>query len=239
MIKEEFDEKISEFEEILQALAGNIASGVISEKLAPSDLLKETENHVNSLISLTARSDELMLILKPEKAHTIKSRCTNLTQTLTTFKEILVQNTPDPLANSGLAFEQLKKALADGSSILFLMREIRKNPSPVINAILAYRTATNTRASVLTIQAPEEIQPLIKLIFGHLDEMRTSLGGLERKVAEMKRIVRELQEESTKMLSTKTPEKPKATESKTENKQLSLTNFRAEQNRGSDYHDNG
>ena len=230
MIKEEFDEKLSEFEEIMQKVASDMASGVFSEKLPPSELLKKTEQYVNRLSDLTTKSEELMLILKPEKTSTIKSLCKNLTQTLKTFKNILLQNTSDPLANSRLAFEQLRKAVTDGSDFLFLMREIKDDPSPLISAILTFKKASETKASVISIQASEDFQPLIKYVLSRIDDLRAALMGLEKKIGEMKQIMRELQEESLKILSGKTSTQSETTENKTENKQLSLSNFKPEEN---------
>ncbi len=223
---------MSEFEEVLQKVASDIASGVLFEKLPPPELLNKTEQYVNRLKDLAARSEELMLILKPEKAHTIKSMCKNFIQTLTTFKDILLQNTPDPLANSRLAFEQLRKALTDGSDILFLMREVRGNPSPLMDAILTFRRASEAKGPIISIKASEEVQPLIKYILSRIDEFRSSLIGLEKKVGEMKQIMRELQEESLKILSGKTPTQPKKVEDENEKGQLSLSNFKAEENGG-------
>jgi hypothetical protein len=225
LIKEEFGEKIGEFEGILQKVAGDIANGVLSEKLSPSDLLKKTEQYVNHVSELATSSEEFMLILKPEKAYTVKSMCKNLTQTLTTFKDILLQNSPDPLANSRLAFEQLRKAITDGSDLLSLMKEIRDNPSPLINAVLTFKKASETKSSVISIQAKEDVQPLVKYVLTRIDDLRTVLIGLEKKVDEMKQITRELQEESVKILSGKTSAQSKRSENKTEKKQLSLSNF--------------
>jgi cell shape-determining protein MreC len=230
VIKEEFDEKIRKFEAILQKVAGDIASGVLSEKLPPSELLNKTEQCINDLKDLATDSEELMLILKPEKAPTIKSTCKNLTQTLTTFKDILLQKTPEPLANSRLAFEQLRKALTDGSDFLFLMRDVKDNPSPLIDAILAFKKASETKASVISIQAKEDVEPLVKYILSRVDDFRAILIGLEKKVDEMKQIMRELQEESLKILSGKSPAQPKVTENKEEKAQLSLSNFKTEEN---------
>jgi len=232
LIREEFNGKVSEFEEVLQKVASDIASGVLFEKLPPPELLNKTEQYVNRLKDLAARSEELMLILKPEKAHTIKSMCKNFIQTLTTFKDILLQNTPDPLANSRLAFEQLRKALTDGSDILFLMREVRGNPSPLMDAILTFRRASEAKGPIISIKASEEVQPLIKYILSRIDEFRASLIGLDKKVGEMKQIMRELQEESLKILSGKTPTQPKKVEDENEKGQLSLSNFKAEENGG-------
>jgi len=232
LIKEEIDEKIGEFEKVLQKVASDLASGVLFEKLPPSELLEKTEHYVNSLRDVTTRSEELMLVLKPEKAYTIKSMCKKLMQTLTTFKDILIQNTPDPLANSRLAFEQLRKALSEGSDLLFLMREVRDNPSPAINAILTFKEAAETKSSVISIQAKEDVQPLIKYVLSRIDDFRAALIGLEKKVDEMKQVMRELQEESLKILSEKNHAQSKSTENKIEEKQLSLSNFKIGENLG-------
>lgn len=229
LVKEEFDGKIGEFEGILQKIASDIASGVLSEKLPPSELLRKTENYTNRLKDLVKNSEELMLILKPERAYTIKATSKNLTQALTTYKDILLQNTPDPLANSRLAFEQLRKALTDGSDFLFLMREVRDNPSPLIDAIINFKRASETKSSVISIQAREDVEPLIKYVLTRIDDFRAALIGLEKKVDEMRQILRELQEESLKILSGKASQQFASMENKMEKKQLSLSNFKTEE----------
>jgi len=230
LIKEEFNEKISEFEEIIQKIASDVASGAIYEKLPPSELLNNTEHYVNRLRDLAMKSEETMVILKPEKAYTVKVLCKNFIQTLTTFKDILLQNSPDPLANSRLAFEQLIKALTDGSDLLLLMRDVRDNPSPLMDALITLKKASETKGPVISIQASKETQPLIKYVLGHIDELRAALMGLEKKVGEMKQIMRELQEESLEILSHKTTTEPKKNEGENREQQLSLSNFKAKEN---------
>ncbi len=230
MIKEELDTRTSEFEELLQKVASAIASGALSERLSPSKLLEKTENYINRLSELATSNQESMLILKPEITPTIKAKYKNLAQTLTTFKDILLQNTSDPVANSRLAFEQLRKALTDGSDFLFLMREVRDNPSPLINYLLNFKKVSETKGSVINIQASEDIQPLIKYVLDHIEELSTGLTELEKRIGEIKQSVQELQEKSLKALSQKTEEPPNRTENKTEKRQLSLSNLKAEQN---------
>lgn len=230
MVKEEFNTKIGEFGEILQKIAGDMASGALHEKLPPAALLEKTESWVNRMTELVISSEEDMLILKPEKTYTVKAKCKNLTQTLTTFKDILLQNTSDPPANSRLAFEQLRKALTDGSDFLLLMREVRDNPSPLMNAVLTFKKASETKASVISIQASEDVQPLIKHVLSRMDEFQVALTSLEKKVAEMRENVRRFQEESLKLLANKISEQHQQSEDKTEKRQLSLSNFKAEQN---------
>ncbi|MEM3577507.1 MAG: hypothetical protein QXX51_03515 [Candidatus Bathyarchaeia archaeon] len=224
-MKDAFNENIKEFEALLQKMASEIASGTIYEKLPPQELLNKTEAYITRMSSITEKSEELMLTLKPEKAPTIKSMCKRLTQTLSNFKEILLQNTADPLANSRLAFEQLRKALTDGSDMLFLMRDVRDNPSPLIDAILNFKKASEAKVSVISIQAKEDVEPLVKYVLSRIDSFRAVLIDLEKKIGEMKQIMRELQEESLKILSSGKPAKTEKTENKAEEKQLSLSNF--------------
>lgn len=225
LIKEEFNEKIGEFEGILQKIASDIASGTLSEKFPPSELLRKTENWIGRLKDLVESSGELMLILKPERAYTIQFKSKNLIQALTTYKDILLQNTPDPFANSRLAFEQLRRALTDGSDFLFIMREVRDNPSPLIDAIINFKKASEAKSSVISIKAKEDIEPLIKYVLTRIDDFRAALIGLEKKVDEMRQILRELQDESLKILSEKAPHQS----TQTEKKQLSLSNFKIEE----------
>lgn len=224
-MKEEFNENIKEFETLLQKMASEIASGAVYEKLPPQELLNKTEAYITRLNNLTEKNEGLMLTLKPEKAPTIKAMCKRLKQTLANFKEILLQNTADPLANSRLAFEQLRRVLTDGSDMLFLMREIRDNPSPLIDAILNFKRASEAKAQVVSIQAKEDVEPLLKYVLNRIDHFRAVLIDLEKKVGEMKQIMRELQEESLKILANKKLAKKDNTEDKTERKQLSLSNF--------------
>jgi hypothetical protein len=231
LIKEEFHQLISEFEEALQKIAGDVASGMIFEKLPPSELLNKTEQYVNCLKDLAMKSKELMVILKPEKAYTVRTRCKNFNQTLTTFKDILLQKSQDPLANSRLAFEQLRKALTDGSDILFLMRDTRDKPSPLMNAVVALKKASETKGPIISIQASEQVQPLIKYVLSHIDEFRAALIGLEKKVGELKQITRELQEESLKALSGKMDPESKTNNNGDQERQLSLSSFKPKENR--------
>ncbi len=232
MIAEEFESKTVEFEETLQKIAGDVAGGVIFDKLEPSEMLKRTEVATNRLVDLAGTISDLMLILKPEKAYSIRAKKTELVRTLKTFQGILVQNSLDPSSNSRMAFEQLKNAIAASSDFLVLMHEIKEHPSPLINAIVAHRKAVDSKSALISIQTSEEIQPLVKHVFNGMDELRTALTGLERRVDEMKRMMRELQEESIKVLSEKqsTGEDFKGREEIVEKKQLSLSNFKNEQN---------
>jgi len=229
LIREEFNQVTSELEEILQKIASDVASGVIFEKLPPSELLQKTEQYIDNLKGSAAKSEELMMILKPEKTYTISAMCKNFNQTLSTFKDILIQNSPDPPSNSRLAFEQLRKALADGSDFLLLMRDIRDNPSPLMDALVTLKMASETKGPIINIRASEEVQPLVKYVLRHIDALRAAVVGLEKKIGKIKQIMREIQEDSLKTLSSEARIESGKDDVGNQSEQLSLSNFKAKE----------
>jgi len=230
LVYEKFTLQLSQFEENLQKLAKDIASGVIFERLEPNELWKRSEETVTKLMELLESLHEKMLILKPEKAPIIESQCGNMANSLRNFKEILFQKTPEPLANSRLAFEQLRKAVTDGSDLLVLMRQIRDEPNPVIDAMIRLKTAAEIKGPVLTIEAPKELQPMIEKTFKHIEAIRASIISAEKALGEMKVHLRNMQQECLQTIK-KEEGKAEAEDEQPQprnNKQLSLSQFKPE-----------
>ena len=226
MVYEKFRTQLSQFEENLQKLAKDIASGIIFERLEPNELWKRAEETVTNLTQLLESLHEKMLILKPEKAPLIESQYVNMAKSLQNFKEILFQKTSDPLANSRLAFEQLRKAVTDGSDLLVLMRQIRDEPSQVIDAILCLKAAAETKGPVVTIEAPKEVQPMLEKIFKRIEAARASVISAEKALGEVKEHLRNMQRECLQINNTKKEET--VAESSKDEKQLSLSQFKPE-----------
>lgn len=196
MIREDFSRQIGEFEEILEKLAKEITEVVLLERLPPMDLWGKCETHVTRLRDLAENIREFMLALKPDKAFTVEQHCKAFVQALTTFKDILFQKSSDPLANSRLAFEQLREALNKGSDFLALMKETREKPSPVIEAVLKLREAVESKAKVVTIQTTKDVQPMLERLAKCIAALRESLTVLDRALGEVKERLRVLEEES-------------------------------------------
>jgi len=110
LIKREFTEKISEFEEALQKVASDIASGVLFEKLPPSELLSKTDDYINRLKDLTISIKELMLILKPEKAYMIKSMYQKLHPNLNNLQGSFASKYARPTCKLPLGFRTVEKS---------------------------------------------------------------------------------------------------------------------------------
>jgi len=215
----EYDAQVKEFEDILHKIAANITSGILFEHLQPNELWKRAEPSITRLKELAETLYNSASIIKPERIIIIEQKNRILLQTLTTFRDILFQNTTNPSANSRLAFEQLKKAVEYGSDFLILAKEARNNPSPAIEAILKLRELSETKGSIIVIQTPKELQPMLTALINRIEALKTTFTSIEKTIEEAKEELRKLQEESLKFQK-KTMEEEKTTK---EAKQTTLT----------------
>lgn len=186
MLREEFRRLAKEYEEALQQLSSDITTGVLSERLPPMDLWKLAETDVVKLKDLTTNCKDRMLILKPEQAAAVEQRFGMLFQGLTNFREILFQNSSEPLTNSRLAFEQLRSAVVDGSEFLWLIKEARECPSPLINEVLRLREIAESADRTVTNRSSENITPSSEGLSQEIDNLRSTLDNLERTILDLK-----------------------------------------------------
>jgi len=198
MIHTDYGERIEEFEQVLQKVATNMASGVFFENLPPMDLWKKTEDHVSRLGGLAKGCREAMLILKPEKAHIVEKRFKAVAQPLGVYKDILFQKTKDPLANSTLALEQLSRAIAGGSDFIILAKEIRENPSPSISEILMLKRVVEAMEPASAVETLETARLRPARLIWRIEALRASLSSLERALEEAKESLNKLREDILK-----------------------------------------
>jgi len=59
------------------------------------------------------------------------------------------------------------------------------NPSPLMDALITWKKTSETKGPIISIQASEEVQPLIKYVLDHIDEFGAALMVLEE-VGDMK-----------------------------------------------------
>jgi septation ring formation regulator EzrA len=224
---EDLGTKISLFEKILQKFATEVATGKISERIPPKELLENTKTDINQLLELAEQVKKMLLMLKPEKAYTIERRCQNFTQTLITFKDILLQKTADPLANSRLAFDQLRKALTDGSDFLILTKEIQESPSPLIDTLLKMRLTCETRGQILTIKVPQETKPFFEQFYKQIQTINSSLKTIENALTDIRNCLNTLQRQALSIGTLERCDKTSKEDSEKLKGQLSLQNFKA------------
>ena len=212
MLYQDYSQQIDESEKVLQKIAQDISSGIISESLTPRDLWDKTETSIFLLKELAENVKEITFIMKPEKTAVIEQLFKATTQPLNTFKEILFQEDKDPNINSRLALVELRKAMANGSDLLDLAKEIRDTPSPLIKDILLLKEVYATKEYLATIQAPETFRVRLNRLIKHMKTLSNSLTSLENALDSVKAALGNFREESLKIRSTPTEPFPKLSE---------------------------
>jgi len=102
---EDYNLKISQFEELLQRITSDITSNVVLEKLAPSEIWERSQRNVTLLRDLAKQLRDFMLLLKPERAPTIKRRVEALLKPLSIFEDILLRKSEGSPDDSRLALD--------------------------------------------------------------------------------------------------------------------------------------
>jgi len=222
LVLEEFSHRVSELETVLQKVATGIASGALLERVQPMDLWNKSEASVTLLKMLAENCRETMTLLKPEKASAVEQRFRALTQPLNVFRDILFQKSNDPLANSRLAFEQLRKALMEGSDFLVLAKEIRGNPSPAIQEILRLREEKEGVGDLTSAVPIPDAQHRQAHLLRQIEALRLCVTSMEKALSELKERLVSI-EESLRMVSA--PLETEASRKDTQKKQLSLSQF--------------
>lgn len=212
MLYQDYSRPIDESEKVLQKIAQDISSGIISEILPPMNLWEKIEPSILLLKELAENVKEVTLIMKPEKTAVIEQLFEDTTQPLNTFKETLFRESEDPLINSRLALVELRKAMTGGSEFLDLAKEIRDKPSPLIQDILLLKEVYATKEYLATVQAPETFQVRLNRLIEHMKALSTSLTSLESALDSVKECLGNFREESFKIRSTPTEPFPRLSE---------------------------
>jgi len=182
---QEYDLKISEFEDLLQRITADMASGAISERTVPSEAWKRTQRDIAIFRNLAKQIGNFMLILKPERAPTIKRHIVALTKPLSAFENILQKPEVSP-EDSRIALEELRKATTEGSNILELAKEIRDNPSESISTILKLKEIYDAKEYLSAISIPEAAYVRFEGLKKEIKALRLSILNLERSLTNLK-----------------------------------------------------
>jgi uncharacterized coiled-coil protein SlyX len=194
---EDFAANMNRFEELLQKVTTDTASGIVSEHLSPSEIRKRSADDVASLRSLAEQLKQSMLILKPERALTIEKCAAAMIQSLSNFIELLAKK-PEDLPNSKLALEELRRAVTEGSNLLDLAKEIKKKPSETIATILKLKEIYDAKEYLSAIPVPEAVHVRFTSLKKDIEKLKLSISNLERSVAELRGNLDHITEELSK-----------------------------------------
>jgi len=183
---EDYNLKISQFEELLQRITSDITSKVVLEKLAPSEIWERSQRNVTLLRDLAKQLRDFMLLLKPERAPTIKRRVEALLKPLSIFEDILLRKSEGSPDDSRLALDELRRAAVEGANFLELVKEIRDNPSESIATILRLKEVYDAKEYLSAISIPEATYVRFEGLKKEIKNLRLSIASIERALEDLK-----------------------------------------------------
>lgn len=198
MLIADYGQNVSRFEELLQKITSSMTTGVVFERLPPSELWRRSEADVTSLQSLAERLRDLMLMLKPEKVPTVRERTEALLKPLSSFREMLFRGSEDPLSDSRLALEELRKAIVEGSDLLDLAKEVRRKPSESITEVLKLKEVYDAKEYLSAIPVPEATYIRFEDLRHNIEKLKLSVSKLEQSLGELRHDLDGVVEETAK-----------------------------------------
>ncbi|MEM2969924.1 MAG: hypothetical protein QXI71_04915 [Candidatus Bathyarchaeia archaeon] len=210
---EDFTLKLSQFEEMLQKITTKITSGIISERLAPSEIWRESEEDVTTLRNLTEQIKKSMLIMKPENSPTIEKRSVAVLGPLNKFKETLFKKGEQSL-NSKEALEELRGVVIEGSSFLDLAKEVKNNPSEGIMTILRLKEVYDSKEYLSAIPVPEVTYIRLASLKNDIEKLKIAISGLEHSLNMLRTNLNNVVEEISKYRALP-PEKNESSQTET------------------------
>lgn len=206
MLIADYGQSVSQFEELLQKITSSMTTGIVFERLPPSELWKRSEADVTSLRSLAERLRDFMLMLKPERVPTVRKRTEALVKPLKSFREILFRGSEDPLSDSRLALEELRKAVVEASDLLDLAKEVKRKPSESITEVLKLKEVYDAKEYLSAIPVPEATYVRFEGLRQNIEKLKLSVSKLEQSLGELRHDLDSVVEETAKFRPLSTEE---------------------------------
>ncbi len=194
----DLESKIVYLEDLLQRVASEILANVLYEKTSPSDLWANSAEIINAIRKVSEEIKEGMLILKPDRAPSIKRAFRAFTQPINMFEETLKKPTESPYSSSKQALEQLRKAVTGSQEFIKMAKEVAKNPSRYILEILKLKEVYEAKEYISKVSVPDAVFARLEFLNKNMEILKHRISNLEQAVQELLRQIDRVQEEISK-----------------------------------------
>lgn len=197
LLVKDLESKISHLENLLESISRNILANVFYEEASPSKLLSDSEDYINNVKRTTEEIKDLILILKPERAPSIKRTFREFIQPINSFVNALkeaeqTQSTPK------ISLEYLRKALAQSQEFINLAKEVAKDPSKSIAEILRLKEISDAKNYISRVYVPEAVHMRLEYFKRNMESFKTHVLNLEQSAKELLKHISRLEEEISK-----------------------------------------
>jgi len=194
----DLESKIVYLEDLLQRVASEILANVLYEKTSPSNLWANSAEIINAIRKVSEEIKEGMLILKPDRAPSIKRAFRAFVQPINMFEETLKKPTESPYSSSKQALEQLRKAVTGSQEFIEMAKEVAKNPSKYILEILKLKEVYEAKEYISKVSVPDAVFARLEFLNKNMEILKHRISNLEQAVQELLRQIDRVQEEISK-----------------------------------------
>jgi len=196
MVKD-LESKISYLESLLESVSRNILANVLYEEAPPSKLLADSENYVKSMKETSEEIKNIMLILKPERASSIKKAFSGFIQPIDSFVESL-KVSAQAQSSPKSSIEYLRKAVAQSQDLINLAKEVVRDPSKSISEVLRLKEISDAKDYISRIYLPETVHMRLDYLKKNLESFKMNVLSLEQSARELLKYISRLEEEISK-----------------------------------------
>jgi len=191
------ESKISYLEDLLERISRNILANVLYEEAPPSKLLADSENYIENIKMTSEEIRDLMFILKPERAPSIRRVFKEFIQPINSFVDSLKES-EQAQSSLKISFEYLRKALAQSQSFINLAKDVAREPSRSIAEVLRLKEISDAKNYISKVYVPEAIYMRLEYFKRNLESFKTHALNLEQSVRELLKYISKLEEEISK-----------------------------------------
>jgi prefoldin subunit 5 len=195
MIKE-LESKMVHLEDLIQKISSEILANVAYEKLPPIELWARSEDLVNAVRNLSEEIRDKMMLLRPERAPSIRRKFRAFLQPLNSFKETL-QKPADPSEASKQALEHLRRAVTESQEFIEMVREILEKPSEGIIELLKLKEVYEAKEYISKVSVPETVYVKLEHLKRSMETLRLRISSLEQAIKDLLKQMDRFQEEAS------------------------------------------
>jgi hypothetical protein len=195
MIKD-LESNIAHLEDLIQKVSSEILANVAYEKLPPAELWARSENLIGAIRNLTEEMKDKMLLLKPERAPSIRRKFRAILQPLNGFRETL-QKPADPSGASKQALEHLRRVVTESQEFIEMARDILEKPSEGILELLKLREIYEAKEYISRVSVPETVYVKLEHLKRSMETLRLRISSLEQAIKDLLKQMDKFQEEAS------------------------------------------
>lgn len=195
---EDLKGKISRLEDLMQEISSEIIANVAYETAQPADLWAKSETSINSIKDAAKNVRDIMLILKPERASSIRRSFKAFIQPIENFVKTLKESSERDQSASKQALNHLRNAIKESQPFIELAKEIAQNPSESILEVLRLKEVYGAKEYISKVSVPETVYARLEHLKVGMNTLKLRVSSLEEAIKELLRQMDRVQEEISK-----------------------------------------